>query len=74
VLTLDPGIEQTLMAGLRSAEAGGEIEVEPKYAEQLLSFTRAVGARGAPYADLVDGGDSEFGEFEGFGGVLRERR
>jgi flagellar biosynthesis protein FlhA len=45
VLTLDPSIEQTLMAGLRSAEAGGEIVVEPKYAEQLLSRLAAQSER-----------------------------
>lgn len=45
VLTLDPVIEQTLMAGLRSAEAGGEMVVEPKYAEQLLSRLAAQSER-----------------------------
>jgi len=45
VLTLDPAIEQTLMAGLRSAEAGGEMVVEPKYAEQLLSRLAAQSER-----------------------------
>jgi flagellar biosynthesis protein FlhA len=45
VLTLDPAIEQTLMAGLRSAEAGGDIVVEPKYAEQLLSRLAAQSER-----------------------------
>jgi flagellar biosynthesis protein FlhA len=37
VLTLDPSIEQALMQGVRSAEAGSDLVVEPKYAEQLLS-------------------------------------
>jgi flagellar biosynthesis protein FlhA len=45
VLTLDPGIEQTLMQGLRSAEAGGNLVVEPKYAEQLLSRLAAQSER-----------------------------
>ena len=45
VLTLDPAIEQTLMAGLRSAEAGGDMVVEPKYAEQLLSRLAAQSER-----------------------------
>jgi flagellar biosynthesis protein FlhA len=37
VLTLDPAIEQTLMESVRNAEAGANMVVEPKYAEQLLS-------------------------------------
>ncbi len=37
VLTLDPGIEQTLAQSIRSAEEGGAMIVEPRYAEQLLS-------------------------------------
>jgi flagellar biosynthesis protein FlhA len=37
VLTLDPGIEQTLAQSIRSAEEGGAMVVEPRYAEQLLS-------------------------------------
>jgi len=45
VLTLDPGIEQTLMQGLRGAEAGGNLVVEPKYAEQLLSRLSAQSER-----------------------------
>ena len=45
VLTLSPGIEQTLMKGLRSAEAGGNLVVEPKYAEQLLSRLAAQSER-----------------------------
>lgn len=45
VLTLDPAIEQTLMQGLRDAEAGGNLVVEPKYAEQLLSRLAAQSER-----------------------------
>lgn len=45
VLTLDPSIEQTLMAGLRNVEAGGNLIVEPKYAEQLLARLAAQSER-----------------------------
>jgi flagellar biosynthesis protein FlhA len=45
VLTLDPGVEQTLMQSLREAEAGGALAVEPKFAEQLLAKLAAQGER-----------------------------
>ena len=37
VLTLDPGIEQSLMQSVRAAEASTRIIVEPKFAELLLA-------------------------------------
>lgn len=36
VLTLDPAIEQILMQSVRNADAGTNLVVEPKFAEQLL--------------------------------------
>jgi flagellar biosynthesis protein FlhA len=37
VLTLDPAVERTLLDGLRSVENGGNLVVEPRFAEQLLA-------------------------------------
>jgi flagellar biosynthesis protein FlhA len=37
VLTLDPGIEQTLMQSVRATSASSSLVVEPKLAEQILS-------------------------------------
>ncbi len=37
VLTLDPAIEQTLMQSIRNAEAGSNLVLDPRIAEQLLS-------------------------------------
>lgn len=37
VLTLDPGIEDSLMQSIRQADAGAALVVEPRYAEQLLA-------------------------------------
>ena len=35
VLTLDPAIEQVMLQSLRNVEAGGNMPIEPKYAERL---------------------------------------
>lgn len=35
VLTLDPAIEQVMLQSLRNVEAGGNMAIEPKYAERL---------------------------------------
>jgi flagellar biosynthesis protein FlhA len=46
VLTLDPAIEQTLAASLRTAESGAvSFVVEPKYAEQLITRLAREGER-----------------------------
>ena len=45
VLTLDPGIEETLMQSVRDAEAGGALMVDPKFAEQVLSKLAGQGER-----------------------------
>lgn len=37
VMTLDPSIEQKLMQSVRDAEGGGNIAIEPKFAEQIVS-------------------------------------
>ncbi len=45
VLTLDPGIEQTLLQGVRGAEAGAAPVIEPKYADQLQARLAAESER-----------------------------
>lgn len=45
VMTLDPGIEQVLLQGLRNVEAGGNLVIEPKYADLLQARLSAESER-----------------------------